>query len=271
MRRSARTDLCGGRSAMVVPTASPGKSFNDKVHPINRKSLFNEENQVAVERTARYNFVVLLPFAGLLSGFITAALIYPAGKFGGYVLGAVFGAIMGFALAMSGVLNGIWKIAVLIVTAAVAYFSSIMVAGVVNLGLQSENSTMMGQSPIVSPVALFAGGFVGGFLVLGVISVLVHPGLLSRTVAVKAIVWSLVGGVLGVIGWTLGPSLGIVVWSVVRSVGLTAPTESLQNALGETSHQDSLFVVWQTGMALVLAIMFSSSKSNSRNGSLSQR
>lgn len=221
---------------------------------------------MAVERMATHNFVVLLllPPAGVLSGFITAALVYPAGRFGGDVLGAVFGAFLAVALTIAGELRGIWKIPVLLVVAAGAYFSSIMVAGVVNLGLQSENSTMMGQPPTVSSIALFAGGFVGGFIVLGVFSIVVHPELDIRAVAKRAIAWSLVGGVLGIIGWALGPSLGVAVWSTAHNLGLTAPTESLQNALGEPSHRDSLFVIWQTGMAIVLAIVLWSNGAKSQ-------
>jgi hypothetical protein len=33
MRRSARTDLCGGRSAMLVPTASGGEGLSAEVGP----------------------------------------------------------------------------------------------------------------------------------------------------------------------------------------------------------------------------------------------
>ena len=223
---------------------------------------------MAVERTARYNFLVLLllPTAGLLSGFITVGLAYPAGRFGGTVLGGVFGAVMAVALSISGVLQGIWKIAVLLVVAAGAYFSSTMVAFVVELGVQTENSTTMGHQPTVSPVSLFAGGVVGGFLILGAFSILVNPELGFRPLAKKVLGWSLVGGVLGIVGWALGPSLGVAIWSVVHDMGLTSPTESLQNALGEPSHQDSLVVVWQTGMAIVLAIMLSPSKAISQNG-----
>jgi hypothetical protein len=209
---------------------------------------------MAVGQKGNYSLLPLLTSAGLLSGLITAALVYPAGKIGWYVLGGVFGAIMALALAMCELLSGLWKAIVLPVATAASYYLSMYAAGFVELGINSGNFTM-GQSPTVSPVSLFAGGVVGGFFVLSVISILIHPKVGLRTIAVKSIAWSLVGGVLGIIGWALGPTLGMAIWSGVRDVGLTAPTETFQNALGEPSHRDSLFVVWQTGMALVLAVL----------------
>ena len=222
---------------------------------------------MAVERWAGYKFVVLLSSAGLFSGVVTSALRYPSGLLGGYVLGGVFGAFMGIALALSGMLQGIWKAVLLPIPTAFAYYLSIMVAGVVEIYFPWKIWST-GELTPPDPVALFAGGFVGGFLVLGVVSllihsILVHPRVGIETVVVKALAWSLVGGILGVIGWALGPSLGMTIWSGIHGLGLTAPTETFQNALGEPSNQFSLFVIWQTGMAFVLAIMLLPHRSKS--------
>jgi hypothetical protein len=215
---------------------------------------------VAVERWAKYKFVATLSSAGLVSGLVTSTLGYHSGLFGEYVLGGVFGAFMGIALAVTGMLQGVWKAVLLPVPTAFAYYLSIMAAGVVEIYFPWKIWST-GEVTPPDPIALFAGGFVGGFLVLGVVSILihsilVHPKVGIETVVVKAFAWSLVGGILGVIGWAFGPSLGMAIWSGIHDLGLTAPDETFQNALlGQTSHGFSLFVVWQTGMALVLAIM----------------
>jgi hypothetical protein len=226
---------------------------------------------VAVGQRPNYKFMAIMCSAGLPSGLLTATLLYPAAKMGPYVLGGVFGAMMGLALAIGKMLPGVWKAALLPVPMAAAYFISVHAAGLAELGLGLGNFST-DQSAIVSPVALFAGGVVGGFIVLGFVSILVHsilvhPTVGIRTLAVKSLAWSLMGGTLGVIGWRLGPSLGMAIWSGVHSLGLTAPDETFQNALyGETSHQFSLFVVWQTGMALVMAIMLLPYRAKCREG-----
>jgi hypothetical protein len=208
---------------------------------------------VTVERWANYKFVAVLSSAGFLSGLITAAVVFPSGKDGVFIWGGVFGVSMAIALAVCGVLPGLWKAFLFPVAAAVAFFLSWFAAGLVDYGLSAEHFSM--STTTFYLIGMFAGGIVGGFTVLGMISILVHPKLGIRTLAVKAVTGSLVGGILGVIGWLLGPSLGMAIWSGVHGLGLTAPTETFQSALTETCHLYSLFVVWQTGMALVLAIM----------------
>jgi hypothetical protein len=73
-----------------------------------------------------------------------------------------------------------------------------------------------------------------------------------------------VGGILGVIGWALGPSLGMAIWYGAHGLGLTAPDETSRNSLGQHSDVFALNVVWQTGMALVLAIMLWPYRAKSR-------
>jgi len=222
---------------------------------------------MADEWWKNYKFVVILCVAGLLSGFITAAFVFRFGKHGMYTLGGLFGAIMADALVVCGLLRGLWKAILLIAVSAVAFLSSWYAAGVVELGLDLRTWSM-GQAPTNYPVSMFAGGAVGGFIVLAAISVLVYPKLGMRTLAVKTVVGSLVGGILGVVGWWLGPSLGMVIWSGVHDLGLTSPKESFWNALsGDTKNAYSLFVVWQTGMALVLAFVLWPYETKSRDGS----
>jgi hypothetical protein len=237
------------------------------------KQLISWGDKVAVEKWAKFKFLATLSSAGLLSGLFFDGLVYPAEKYLGqlgYVVYGLFGAILGVTLAGNGMLGlrGIWKAFLLPVPVAVAYFFSYMVAFAVELGLSHWGNSS--EATTVSPVSLFAGGVAGGFVILAFVSILVHsilvnPGGGYRTPMVKSLTWSLVGGVLGVIGWALGPSLGMAIWYAVHGLGLTAPDETFQNALGERSHEFSLFVVWQTGMALLLAIMLRPDRAKSRD------
>jgi len=50
MRQRARTDLCGGRSAMIVPTAPTGPSLETRIHVV-AASVFD---QFEGDRPKRY-------------------------------------------------------------------------------------------------------------------------------------------------------------------------------------------------------------------------
>jgi hypothetical protein len=218
-----------------------------------RKSLSDEEKQVAVEWRARFKFVALLSLYGLLSGLITAALVFPFGRNGSGVLGGVFGAIMAVVLVGCGMLRALWKIILLPSVTAATFYFSFMLGGPLGVGLSMRST--MSEAPTITPLAMFPGGVIGGFIVLAAITILVRPNVGFGTLAVKTVIGSLVGGILGVIGWSLGPSLGMEIWSGVHYLGLTAPAETFWVARdSDTIHAYSLFVVWQTGMALVLAI-----------------
>jgi hypothetical protein len=227
------------------------------------------EDKVADERWAKYKFLATLSSAGLLSGLVIDGLVESSVgthlgqlSFVGFAVYGLFGAILGIALAANGKLGlgGIWKAFLLPVPVAVAYFISYVVAFAVEAGLAHWGYSSVADTATVSPVSLFAGGVAGGFVVLAFITILVHsilvnPGVGFRTPMVKSLAWSLAGGILGVIGWALGPFLGMAIWYGVHGLGLTYSTETARNALGQPSHVFALNVVWQTGMALVLAIM----------------
>jgi hypothetical protein len=225
---------------------------------------------MASEWKDNYGVTVALTLAGLVSGLITCGLVWPAGRLGGYILGGVFGATMTVSLVLCGMLRAAWKALWLPLVAAAADYISIMVAGCVELGLAWMLLPMDRPAPHESPVALFAGGLIGAFLVLGGILTLSHPEVGMRALAARALWWSVPGGALGVVGWALGPSLGMAIWSGVHAVGLTAPTETFENALSGTSRQYSLFVVWQTGMAFVIGLMLRRYKAQSRAKKLVQ-
>jgi len=197
---------------------------------------------------------VLISAAGFISGLVTAALTYPSGNAGIKVLGSVFGIFIAVALLWCRVLRDPWRAILLPVATALALYLALFTAAFVEVILPSERFDM-GNSPFPSPVALFAGGLVGAFLVMIAVSLLVPRGVPINPIALGVVCSSVCGGVLGVIGWALGPTLGIAVWSGLHSLGLTAPDETILNARGETSHMLSLFIVWQSGLAVIIALV----------------
>jgi hypothetical protein len=175
------------------------------------------------------------------------------GTLGWFILGTPLGVCLTVSLATCGILrgfNGLCKAILIVVLSSLAYFVSVRVA----VGLELAFPTPLEYPPLHYPRSMFAGGFVGGFLMLGGIFVLVYPTFRwptienaqepSRTVAFKVLLFSVLCGVVGIVGWGLGPYLGVLVWSVLHDLGLTSPTETFQYALhGEPSHRFSLFVV----------------------------
>jgi hypothetical protein len=196
---------------------------------------------------------VLLPLAGLLSALLSAGL----GNSIGVLAGGVFGAVMGIALVMTKMLEGAWKVTLLIVQIAIAYLFA-YIAAILIQGFFINQILGVGAPSKTSPVAVFAGGVVGGFIVLAVFSTMAcYPEVGIQTLIVKSLAWSPVAGVLAVVGWLLGSTLGMAVWYVFWTIGLTGRERS--SPYGDTSQLFSLFVIWQTGMGVVLSRMLESS------------
>jgi hypothetical protein len=144
----------------------------------------------------------------------------------------------------------------------IAYPLSILVAGGIQLVISQHSP--IGAGPDISAVTLFAGGFVGAYLVIGITLLLIPLQTEKRSVLVRSLCWPLLGGILGVIGWNLGASLGMALWSIAHHLHLTANDETWLNALhSDTSHEFSLFLIWQVGMAVVLGIMVRTSETSS--------
>lgn len=194
----------------------------------------------------------MLPLAGLFSS-AASIVSYSVGPYSWFLPGFLFGLFICGSLAAYNLLVTIRRALGLTVVTTIAYPLSILLAGGIQLVLPWWHWSMSDRSDI-STVTLFAAGFVGAFIVIGVTLWLI-PLIEKESLLIKTLSWSLLGGALAVIGWKLGPSLGMRLWHMAHALRLTAPDETAMNARGDTSHQFSLWLVWQTGMAVVLGIM----------------
>jgi hypothetical protein len=164
--------------------------------------------------------------AGLLSGLLDQVydkLPFPK-EWGSFLfLGAMFGLAIALCFWIFFRLRSIWKTLTFIAASAAACLLSFLAAGFIyenTLGvswLQDQTGRMvMGH-------VFFTGGFTGAFIILAAALFLLPPKMNVGGVFIKAACWSVLGGLLGIIGQTVGD-----LW---------------------------LALVWQTGMALVLALM----------------
>jgi len=221
-----------------------------------------------------WTLVLLTTFAGLLSAFITMCLNYPFGHYAVshsrfldfsqmFYPGAVFGAILVGCFALRGYLRGPWKAIAIFVAFSASYFLSFWVAATTELYSPFLEDRARGE---ISGQALFVGGVVGALCTLSAVSLLLNSEFTWRRRIFKALCWTPVGGLLGIAGWTLGPSLGMAFWQVVHSINLTAPSETIRNAEGQTSHAYSLWAVWQVGIGSALGLIVSGKRSATDEG-----
>lgn len=239
-------------------------------------SLLVRQGSLKLKR--RSAFIAIVAVAGLVAGFFTACLDYPMARihreheiFARCALGAPLGLALAISLASCGVLRGfggLCRAISFVPLSCVSYFAAFWVA--VYTELLVNNSMPMSGAQSNSALSMFAGGFVGGFLILDGVPILVDPKEMSATRFFKVFGASLICGTLGIVGWMLGPYLGIHVWSVVHTLGLRPDTETFQNAQFDVSRTFSLFVVWQTGTALLLGLILRSVQSRSISGTATQ-
>jgi len=218
---------------------------------------------------------LLTASGGLISALITICVSFPLGHYAGlrsnrllhfsqafFLPGVVFGAIVSVCFALRVCLRDLWKLLVLTVASAMAYAVAFWVAVGVELHSPFLNNQERGD---VSGQALFVGGMTGALCTLCAFSLLLNSGITWQHRMFRALCWTPVGAVLGIVGWALGPSLGMTLWQIVHSMNLTAPTETFQNAKGGMiSRMFSLWAVWQFGMGFVLGLVVKGKQSNGR-------
>lgn len=212
------------------------------------------------------NTIVLLALTGLVSGLLTSIFTLPNGDEAGLMSGVIFGLLLTGCLAISGVVPSVWRALGMIVVTTAAYSLSLFIA----IGLQMKNPQMvpsaelwdMGTNEPASPIALFFGGLVGGFLVLGAVAFFFRPGIGKGAIALTALLGAVLGGTLGVAGWAFRSSVGVAVWHLFHHLHLTPISEQSPRKWfhDEYDYENScrmysLYVIWQTGFALAAGIL----------------
>jgi len=196
-------------------------------------------------RAEHLRSIRLMFLMGLGSGLIT--LPAAAGLGGFVVMGLPFAAAVTCSLAITGIVREVWKGMFVLIAISAAFYASLWLTVFVELSLPWKNWGDMGASPNVSPVSLFAGGMTGGFLVMAIVFLVAYPEMHQSTRILKAVCWSVIPGVLTIIGWSLG------------SMGLLVPRQHTGEG-NDTANWYSLIILWQSGMGLLLGILLRSSQ-----------
>lgn len=200
--------------------------------------------------------------AGLLSGFVAALLtivvpwligqinlpiVILTGQFIGDIFGIVFAAYFWVFFGQ----RSIWRLLGFAVASAVAYIaaeSATIYSAMVMP--HSVGGPWASTGTDVSVGGFLVGGGVGGFIV-SLAAVLCFSEARDRSRTLSTVLsGSVAGAVLGGLGWAAGPSLGHPILSVLGET-----RNPYTNAQAACSY--SVYLVWQTGMGLVIGWLFS--------------
>lgn len=193
-------------------------------------------------------------FAELFSAllFICAQRIQVQESIGLLFPGALFGATLCVCLWLSKISRAFWKMLAVTASTSVALPISVLVGFGVEYYSPFATVHKWSEIPIE---ALFVGGTSGAFLVFAAVLWLVSSGTPGTQVLLRALYWSPLGGVLAAVGWKVGPWLGMALWSLRHGLNLTLPDDRFEDALAQgRSGIESMLLVWQTGMGLVLGL-----------------
>ena len=205
------------------------------------------------ERRRGIGFVLLMTFAGLVSGVLTAALCVDHVSNG---LGIPFGVTVALCLGLTGVTRSILRLAAVPILFGCTFVFSFFLTEMLEL---MAGERFVGTVEKNHLIALFIGGMLGGFIVIRGSRILSKTEMTLTALAWDAL-WSILVGALSPTAWELGPSLGMWLWSGLHAAGVTSPTNIFLNALyGETGYGPlsrlfAVFIVWQTGMGFALGM-----------------
>lgn len=207
-------------------------------------------------RHHRLKLTLLLTMAGFLSGLVSISLmtVPPALLF----FGLIFGALVGGCLKSGKVLQREgW--AWFAVAAAGAQLLSPYLAGGVQMLLPVPPEQARGGPITPLPLALFVGGLFGAGLIMGTLFWLRRDSGVGRA-AGRTIIGALAGGGLGVLGLFSARWLGAGLWYLLHALhinrGIRGPISPRDQLYwGEADFVYSLYLVWQTGMGLVIGLL----------------
>ena len=197
--------------------------------------------------------VVLLPILGFASGLLGAQPLAPFG----FVLSApIFGALIAAYFVAFERVRSVARVLRFIAASAGAFLVSLLTMWVVHavgtafrglVGHSSESCQIELSGPDV-----FFGGWAGASFFLVAALFLFGPRIPTGRSVGRTLLWSAMGGVLAVVGWFSGPALGRPLFFVLRACHLDGGETD-----GDTAARVlALLVTWQTGVALLLALLF---------------
>jgi hypothetical protein len=172
---------------------------------------------------------VVLGFAEFLTAlFVICAPRLPSSDL---FVGTFFGGTLSVCLWLRKYLNAFWKTLAITAATSIGIPVSALVGAYLELFSPYPFHEIGTSLSVVSNASLFIGGMVGALLILSAVLSLVDSGAPWTRILAKSLVWSPVGGVLGIAGYNLGPWLGLVLWTFKHSLVPAIPGDKFEYAL----------------------------------------
>jgi hypothetical protein len=189
---------------------------------------------------------LLLTAFGLISAGLTIATQLLGKRtefesFGGPIFGLMVAA---YSVLWEGSRIG-WREALFVIASTVAYVAADISGTAVGL------VTGGAEKPLP---AVAVGGYVGAFIVLAAALRLFVPEKFGSSL-LKSALWSFSGCGLGILGWVGGPLVTQFRFYMLRQLNLIPLAGGYYFSATRQDHYLSLFVVWQTGVALLIALL----------------
>lgn len=213
---------------------------------VNASEVAGSNRGATASQRVRRGLLVWLPPAGLASGVICAAIM--PFRVSALLYGLIFSALIGGSLRVARLFgNREW-----------AWFTLASEIGACVSAYGGAGVDMLGYRNFESPVGFFVGGVLAGvFISTPVFWPFRRPRGHRLSALLKIIGGTICGGVLALAGRALADSLGTGLWRLLHAFDLTGyklyPTD--EGEFGPANLVYSSFVVWQTGMGLVLGLL----------------
>jgi hypothetical protein len=173
---------------------------------------------------------------GFLAGLVSALVVIAFDPFSEIGAGAIFGAAFVVYYFLFSSIRSTGNAFAFLVVSTVSYGISFALAFFLGITTGESSDRTVGIIPFA-----VAGAF-GGFLLAAAALLFLSSTRRLRHILNRALVCSLFGGFLGAVGWLIG---GFVEQTFAKAAS------SIVSNVGET-----VVVVWQIGMGLVLGILF---------------
>ncbi len=202
--------------------------------------------------------ILALALVGCLAGLATCSsarllALLPEGF--SESIGCIFGLFLSAYLWRFDGMRSMWRALGFVGASTLAYLAAYDAEMPVS-NLWPVRFELFGLSPAEINV-LLVGGFVGaGILFLALC--FFFPSRQSATrLLLNFVIFVVSGSMLGMIGYALGPTLGATIWYLLRFLHLGEQSQASQlRPANDTAALYSLYVVWQTGIAVLVAFFF---------------
>jgi hypothetical protein len=197
---------------------------------------------------------------GIVAGLATCAsprLLVPAvgERLFRNCLGGVFGLILVLYEQFLDRQFSFFRAFTFVISSGVAYFTAEQAAELARSYWPPIHLPLLNLDPNEAKM-MIGGGLAGAFVLFPAFYFLFARGVPWDRFAVKLALAVLSGAVLGIIGWSLWSSIGAGAWQLLRLLHLGEPSQvTLHSAPEDTAHFYSLYIVWQSGFALLLGIL----------------